>query len=469
MSASPGTVDPIRRAGWAAVSAAFGSLGRICLSLDASFNVIHVSTYVDALLGEGASVRLVGRSAEWLLGPELFGPEAELRQALASGNSREGWRASIRLEPSGSRLVSVSAAPLRHDPDGVCDLDARYLVVIRPAEEEEQADGAPTGFGGMVVRSPAMARILRLIVNLEQSEATVLLTGESGTGKEVAARAVHAHSPRRDGPFVAVNCGALPADLLEAELFGHVRGAFTGAVRDRVGRFEAAGRGTLFLDEVGDLPLALQVKLLRVLQERTFERVGESEPRPTDARIIAATNVELRRAVRAGTFRDDLFYRLRVVPIELPPLRARREDVEPLARALLARVGGRQGRAQRFSPEALRALLRYPWPGNVRELENAIEFATAVSRGQTILPDDLPPEVLAGPQATLAPEGALPPTPSADAPPSAGLPDGSAQDEGAQLRAALHAPRWSRADTARALGISRSTLWRKMREHRLAR
>ena len=238
-----------------------------------------------------------------------------------------------------------------------------------------------------------MERVFRLVENLEHSEATVLLTGESGTGKEVLARAIHAHSPRRSGPFVAVNCGALPGELLESELFGHVRGAFTGAVRERAGRFEVAAGGTLFLDEVADLPLHLQVKLLRVLQERTFERVGESQSRRTDARIIAATNVDLRRAVQEGRFREDLFYRLRVVPIEIPPLRERREDIEPLATYLLARVAARQGRALRFSPDALRALLDYAWPGNVRELENALEYAVAVCKGQTILPEDLPAEL----------------------------------------------------------------------------
>ncbi|MCC7535713.1 MAG: sigma-54-dependent Fis family transcriptional regulator, partial [Deltaproteobacteria bacterium] len=252
----------------------------------------------------------------------------------------------------------------------------------------------PTGFRGLIARSSAMARVFSLVDSLSQSDATVLLTGESGTGKEVVARAIHAHSRRASGPFIAVNCAALPEQLLESELFGHVRGAFTGAVRDREGRFEAAHDGTLFLDEIGDMPVVLQAKLLRVLQERTFERVGESRGRPTNARIVAATHHDLRRAIEQGRFRDDLYYRLRVVPIELPALRARREDIEPLARHLLARIGARTGRAVRFSPEALRTILAYDWPGNVRELENAIEYAVAVCKGQTLLPEDLPREVL---------------------------------------------------------------------------
>jgi transcriptional regulator with PAS, ATPase and Fis domain len=262
----------------------------------------------------------------------------------------------------------------------------------------------------------------------------------------VVARAIHARSARRSGPFVAVNCGALPGELLESELFGHVRGAFTGAVRERAGRFELAAGGTLFLDEVADLPLHLQVKLLRVLQEHTFERVGESQPRRSDARILAATNVDLRRAVQDGRFREDLYYRLRVVPIEIPPLRERREDIEPLATWLLARVGARQGRALRFSPDALRLLLGAPWPGNVRELENALEYAVAVCKGQTILPEDLPAELLDHPPAAPHLHG----------------PAGAVADDADELRRALAAHHWRRVETAAALGISRTTLWRRM-------
>jgi transcriptional regulator with PAS, ATPase and Fis domain len=264
----------------------------------------------------------------------------------------------------------------------------------------------------------------------------------------VVARAVHDRSPRRGGPLVAVNCGALPGELLESELFGHVKGAFTGAVKDRAGRFEVASGGTLFLDEVGDLPLPLQVKLLRVLQERCFERLGESQSRRSDARIIAATNIDLHRAVEEGRFREDLYYRLRVVPIEIPPLRQRREDIEPLARALLGRVGSRQGRALRFSPDALRALLGHSWPGNVRELENALEYAVAVSKGQTVLPEDLPSELL-----SELPRGE--PVESESREPDPGA-------EG--LRSVLERHRWRRSAAAAALGISRTTLWRRMRE-----
>jgi transcriptional regulator with PAS, ATPase and Fis domain len=291
---------------------------------------------------------------------------------------------------------------------------------------------------------------------LRQSEVTVLIEGESGTGKEVLARLIHEQSPRSDGPFVPVAPAALPADLLESELFGHVRGAFTGALRDRAGRFELANDGTLFLDELGELPMHLQVKLLRVLQDRSFERVGESIPRRTNARIIAATNRNLKREIAAGRFREDLYYRLRVVPIELPPLRARREDIEPIAQLLLSRTGARLGRSLMLSPESLRLLLSYPWPGNVRELENALEFATVVCRGQTLQPEDLPPEVRQ--EAAHSPRSVEQSPAPATAAPAGELPSR------AEVLALLQTHAWRRGDVATALGVSRSTLWRWMRK-----
>jgi len=435
----------VREAGFAAVNAAFGSLGRFCMALDSEFRVRHASNRLDALLGPGATERLRGEPVESILGTELFGPAGPLRQALLAGEKREGWRALLRTSQGETRLLSVTAAPLEHDSYGVCDPDSSYLLVIRPADEESTAITGPVAGFGLIGRSRAMSRVFRLLEVLQHSEATVLIAGESGTGKEVTARVIHAQSPRRDGPFVAVNAAALPGELLESELFGHVRGAFTGATRDRAGRFEAAAGGTLFLDEVGDLPLHLQVKLLRVLQEHTYERVGDDQPRRANARIIAATNRDLRQAVAQGTFREDLYYRLRVFPIELPPLRDRREDVEPIARLLLSNVCSRTGRALQFSPDALRALLSHDWPGNVRELENALEFAVTVARGQTLQPEDLPPEIVASPVAH---------------------PQRRTQhlyDDRAALRRALDEHRWNRTETASALGWSRSTLWRRMR------
>jgi transcriptional regulator with PAS, ATPase and Fis domain len=222
--------------------------------------------------------------------------------------------------------------------------------------------------------------------------ATVLITGETGTGKELAARALHLSGPRRRGPMVAVNCGALPENLLEAELFGHVRGAFTGAVQQRVGRFEQANGGTILLDEIGDLPLELQAKLLRVLQERAFERLGSSESIRVDIRVVAATNCDLGEKIEAGRFREDLYYRLNVVPIEMPPLRQRPADIPLLAAHFLDKIcRSEQLPAKLLSPEAVARLCDYAWPGNVRQLENAMEMAIALSGDRTLLvPGDFP-------------------------------------------------------------------------------
>ena len=449
---APGAVDQERA--FSVVNAAFSSLGRICMALDADFRIRYASDLLTSLLGADAAGEVRGLSIESLLGPELFGVEGPFRQALVAGEKREGWRAVLNVANGPARLMSVSAAPLIHDKLGACDPAAAYLVVLRPADESTiEASGPIAGFG-LIGRSPAMSRVFRMIDVLQHSESTVLITGESGTGKEVMARIIHAHSPRKSGPFVAVNAAALPGELLESELFGHVRGAFTGAVRDRAGRFETAEDGTLFLDEVGDVPLHLQVKLLRVLQEHTYERVGDSQMRRTNARIIAATNRNLRRLVADGRFREDLYYRLRVFPIELPPLRSRREDIEPMARLLLSRVGARTSRALHLSPEAVRVILSYEWPGNVRELENALEFAATVCQGQTLQPEDLPPEI--------APSSALPseePAPIVRSRPVHGNP--SVPDR--ELLAALEGNRWNRVATAQALGVSRSTLWRRMR------
>ncbi len=436
-----------------AVSGIFECMGRALVCLDVEFTVVHASDGLDAIAGPGAARTAEGLRADQVLGEDLFGAQGVLRRALLAGERREGWGATLTLPGRAPVLLSVSAASVASLLSPLCDPRVVYMVVVRPISSAPPTEEPPVRFfSGMIGRAPVMLRAFEFIRSLAESEATVLVTGESGTGKELVARALHLDSPRCAGPFVAVNCGAIPAELLESELFGHVRGAFTGAVRDRQGRFEMARGGTLFLDEVGDLSLALQVKLLRVLQERTFERVGESRSTTTDARIIAATNRDLPRDIREGRFREDLYYRLRVVPISMPPLRERREDIEPLALHLLGRVSGRLGRSMLMSPDARRALLEYHWPGNVRELENAIEYAVAVCRGQTIHDTDLPVEVrevrLAGSAAGPAPVFAH-------------------DDQGTErelLHRTLEQHRWNRAAAASALGISRTTLWRRMRE-----
>jgi transcriptional regulator with GAF, ATPase, and Fis domain len=246
-------------------------------------------------------------------------------------------------------------------------------------------------FENIIGDSPAMHEVFATVGQVANSRATVLLLGETGTGKEMIAKAIHYNSPRRDKPFVRVNCGALTGTLLESELFGHVKGSFTGAIRDKEGRFEAANQGTIFLDEIGTMEPPLQVKLLRVLQEREFERVGDTQTVKVDVRVIAATNVDLQEEVAKSNFREDLFYRLNVVSVYLPPLRNRREDVPRLIDHFLDKYNSVNDRKlRRISRDMLNVLLRYPWPGNVRELENAIERAVVLSTGEDFTEDLLP-------------------------------------------------------------------------------
>src|SRR5262245_9822217 len=257
-------------------------------------------------------------------------------------------------------------------------------------------------FGGILGRSRPMQQLFQLLETVARANATILIRGETGTGKEVVARAVHHNSPRRAHRFVALNCSAIPETLLEAELFGHVRGAFTGAVGARQGRFEQAHRGTLFLDEVGTMSTALQMKLLRALQEREFERVGDNQTIKVDVRVIAATNSNLASMVADGSFREDLFYRLNVIPIHLPPLRDRREDIPVLARHFLDKFA--PGAQMQISQGGMRVLMAFPWPGNVRQLENAIERAVTLGSGRKEIDlADLPPEIQSLPDSTVAP------------------------------------------------------------------
>ena len=252
-----------------------------------------------------------------------------------------------------------------------------------------------------------MQKLFHLLETVARSNSTILITGETGTGKEVVARAIHHNSARRTHRFVALNCSAIPETLLEAELFGHVRGAFTGAVGARQGRFEQAHKGTLFLDEVGTMSSALQTKLLRALQEREFERIGDSQTIKVDVRVIGATNSDLAKMVAEGSFREDLYYRLHVIPVQLPPLRDRREDVPVLVQHFLQKFSPTS--EMRVSQDAMRALMAYAWPGNVRQLENAVERAVALSSGrQQLETTDLPAEVHLEPPSTQAPFVELP-------------------------------------------------------------
>ena len=313
-------------------------------------------------------------------------------------------------------------------------------------------------FDGIIGRSEPMRELFQLLETVAATSSTVLVTGETGTGKELAARALHHNSPRRANRFVALNCSAIPETLLEAELFGHVRGAFTGAVGNRQGRLEQAHKGTLFLDEVGTMSPALQAKLLRVLQEREFERVGDSHTVKIDVRVIAATHSDLMKMVGEGTFREDLFYRLNVIPVQLPPLRDRREDIPLLVQHFLDRLSTESGRGPvTVSQEAMRRLMAYPWPGNVRQLENAVERALAFSKGRAQLDvTDLAPELQNQPAATDSSQVWFP---------EEGI-DFDRYVEAVELsliRRSLERTRGNKRQAARLLNLKRTTLIEKLK------
>jgi DNA-binding NtrC family response regulator len=319
-----------------------------------------------------------------------------------------------------------------------------------------QLDERHQQFADIVGRSSRpMQKLVHILETVARSNSTILITGETGTGKEVVARAIHHNSPRRQNRFVALNCSAIPETLLEAELFGHVRGAFTGAVGARQGRFEQAHKGTLFLDEVGTMSTALQMKLLRALQEREFERVGDNQTIKVDVRVIAATNSELSKMVAEGTFREDLYYRLHVIPIQLPPLRERREDIPVLVKHFLEKFA--PGTAMQVEQGAMRALMAYQWPGNVRQLENAIERAMALSAGRReVVVTDLPTEVQTIPETTEPPFVEFPES-------GLDLPAYLANIERDLIQRSLERTGGNRNKAAELLRIKRTTLVEKLK------
>ncbi len=350
------------------------------------------------------------------------------------------------------------------------------LLILRRALEQRELRkenrtlkarlGIEDSLGTMVGRDPRMRSLFELVRTVAPTRATILISGESGTGKTLLARAIHRLSDRADQPFVEVSCGSLPDSLLESELFGHVKGAFTGAHRNKIGRFEQANRGTLFLDEIAAASPGLQVKLLRLIQDRAFERVGESRTRTADVRLILATNVDLAQAVKEGKFREDLFYRVQVIQFDLPPLRDRPGDVLPLARHLLRKVAEtHHRRAPRLGRESIRKLMEYSWPGNVRELENALERALLLSPGERLDPLVLPGAGGGG----AGHSHASVPLPQLEAGRRYSLKKLLEEPERRILQAALDACEGNREKTAVLLGINRATLFAKMKRLGLGR
>ncbi len=404
------------------------------LLVDEARRVAAFTPALEAALG--GTLRAGTPLARVLVLPEGAGP----LDALLT----EGREASAHLRVGGrAKAVRVRALSLKQGPRV-----AGWALIVTPEPAALEPRRAEL-FHGLWTQSPALQRVFRIVEKVARTESSVLVRGESGTGKEHIAHALHALSTRARGPFRAINCAALPLNLLESELFGHVRGAFTGAVRDSPGHFRLADKGSLFLDEVAEMPLDLQAKMLRVLETRTVIPVGGRQPVPVDVRIIAATHRPLRREVEAGRFRADLMYRLRVVPLFLPALRERRGDILPLALRFLEEQRQRgTRRVERFSPGARRLLEEHPWPGNVRELRNVMEYAYVIGEGPVVHEADLPPEFS---------EPRTPEPRTAHAPRDVSL-------EPERVQAALTQAGGNRSEAARLLGVSRVTLWRRLRE-----
>ena len=404
---------------------------------------------------------LIGQSCEVLDCDTCFGARARGgdRHCALFKNGKVRQRKCVLRRKNGESLHALKNAAVLKDKDGVVVGGVETLTDCTQLVAKERVItslrrelGIEDSFQGIIGRSLPMNQVFDLIESAAQSEAPVVIYGESGTGKELVAAAIHSLGSRAKGPFIKVNCAALNESLLESELFGHVKGAFTGADRTRVGRFEAANRGDIFLDEIGDLPLSTQAKLLRVLQEKEIEKVGDNRPVTVDTRILSATNKDLNRLMEEGCFRDDLYYRIGVIPIYLPPLSERREDIPLLVDAFVNRIRLKTRKPiKSIDKTALRLLASYDWPGNVRELINVLEYAFVLCSGDEIKSEHLPanltgsPRSLSGRQSNSRTQ--------------------SSSDEKPRLLGALKRTGGNKSEAARILGISRVTLWKRLKAH----
>jgi PAS domain S-box-containing protein len=417
-------------------------------TVDQEMNLLSFNPSLERITGY-RSEEVLGKKCMEVFRSDFCDAGCPLKRSMRTGETLRGIEVNLRAK-DGSVVPIASSTALLRDEDGrpiggICSFRDLRDVHAVPASQGQARD-----FLGMVSKNHRMHEIFDLIETVADSDANVLIEGESGTGKELVARAIHRLSGRGEKPFLGVNCASLNENLMESELFGHIRGAFTGAVKDRMGRFEMAEGGTLFLDEVSEIGPHLQAKLLRVVQEREYQRVGETRARKADVRILSASNRRLKDLLAGGSFRDDLYYRLNVVSIIPPPLRERKEDIPVLVDYFLDRSRDHRGGLRRsFSPLAMRVLLEYSWPGNVRELENAVERARICSRGEVIEESALPAEIRRGGGTTH--RGARP----------AG--QGPAEPKEETIREALSRSRGNREEAALLLGISRVTLWRRMK------
>ncbi len=428
------------------------------LVVDARGTILNVNPAAEKLTGYRAE-ELVGQNCRILncTGCQIYGRGSGEDWCSLYVRQRVRAKRCTITDKNGRALNIMKNASVLKDDNGQVVGAIETLTDISEIVRQEQeiislrqSCHLDDDFHGIIGHSPPMQTLFELIDNVARSDAPVMIHGPSGTGKELAARAVHEAGPRRGKPFIKVNCAALNANLLESELFGHVKGAYTGAERMRIGRFEAADEGTIFLDEIGDIPLATQVKLLRVLEEKEIERVGDHKPIRIDVRIISATNKHLEDLIAQGAFREDLFFRINVFPLNMPPLSARCDDLPLLVQHFIT-LNNARGTKQinGLTPGAMDMLLAYPWPGNVRELRNAVEYAFVLCPGGWIEPAHLPPR-LAAPRTTAA---------------RPVLPGAGADGRRDKLLAALRACGGNQSQAAQQLNVSRVTIWKWIKKY----
>ena len=424
---------------------------------DLSRRVVYFNRGAERLTGLSAS-DVLGKDCHEVFSPRLCSGECSFQDGFVPGSICPRRYTSTVLGTDGERKdFDVSLIVMKNDAGEPTGVVATLSDQTRVHALEHQL-AEETQFRGIIGQDHKMLAVYDTVRDLAQCDFPVVITGESGTGKELVAHAIHNESPRRDKLFVPINCGALPEGTLESELFGHVRGSFTGAIRDKKGRFELADGGTLFLDEVGELSTATQVKLLRVLQEGTFEPVGGEKTVTVDVRVISASNKDIKAMVGKGTFREDLYYRLAVVPIEMPPLRERRNDIPLLVKHFVERTQAKLSRPVcTLSDETLSVMMSYAWPGNVRQLQNAIQFAFVKCHGTTLDPAHLPPEVTSSNLAAIHP-----PKVSGDDAHKAGRRPKLSEES---VRMAMQRTAGNKAKAARILGVGRATLYNYFAEH----
>ena len=420
-------------------------------TVDRNWKVTSFSRAAERITGWSREEAL-GSSCSDIFRSDYCGEDCPIAMSLYSGQPVASQIITITSKEGRKIPVSVTASPLTDNEGNIIGGVETFRDLTEVYSMRRHRTRKST-FGEIISKNSAMRRIFEILPEIARSDSNVLILGESGTGKELVARATHNSSNRRKGPFITVNCGALPDTLLESELFGYKAGAFTDAKKDREGRFAAAEGGTLFLDEIGDIPGSLQVKLLRVLQEKVYEPLGSNKPVTANVRIIAATNRDLQNLVEQGVFRDDLFYRLNVVKLLLPPLRDRKEDIVMLCRHFIKTFGARQNKEiVGISEEALEILMQYHFPGNIRELENIIEYAFILCHGGFIMPEHLPePFAPSKKSASTQRQG----------------PRSLEEIEKQAILAALERNNWKRLATCRELGTSKDTLRRKIAKYKL--